>query len=81
MDVLPADGSTITVDSEDWEPATIITANADGSGLGYVEQGVVSLYQWSGQNWVEKFSFVSPRQAAHEKFGSKITIGVADNNY
>ena len=81
VDVLPADGSTITIDSEDWEPATIITANADSVGLGYTEQGVVSLYQWSGQNWVEKFSFVSPRQAAYEKFGSKITIGVSESNY
>jgi hypothetical protein len=81
VNVLPADGSTITIDSEDWEPASIITADTAGAGLGYTEQGVVSLYQWNGQSWLERYSFVSPRQAAHEKFGSKITIGVADNNY
>jgi hypothetical protein len=66
---------------EDWEPALVITANQDGSNTGYAEQGAVSLYEWSGQNWVERYSFVSPRQNTNEQFGSKITIGVDSGNY
>ncbi len=81
IDILPSDGSTISINSEDWEPATIIAANSEGAGVGYQEQGVISLYEWSGQNWVERYSFVSPRQAANENFGNKITIGVSDSNY
>jgi hypothetical protein len=66
---------------EDWEPALVVTANQQGSNTGYLEQGAVSLYEWSGQNWVERYSFVSPRQNANEQFGSKITIGVDSGNY
>jgi hypothetical protein len=73
--------STITISSEDWEPARIITANGSGTNTGYTKQGVISLYQWSGQDWTEKYSFVSPRQADNENFGSKITIGVSSSNY
>jgi hypothetical protein len=66
---------------EDWEPALVVTANQQGSNTGYLEQGAVSLYEWSGQNWVERYSFVSPRQNTNEQFGSKITIGVDSGNY
>ena len=66
---------------EDWETVTVIAANQQGTNTGYNEQGAVSLYEWSGQNWVERYSFVSPRQNANEQFGSNITIGVDSGNY
>jgi hypothetical protein len=75
------DGSTINLTTEDWETVTIITANTQGTNLGYVKQGAVTMYEWSGQNWVEKFTFVSPRQDSYENFGEKISIGVDSGNY
>ena len=81
VDIVPADGSTISVNSEDWELTTIIAANSSGTNIGYQEQGVISLYEWSGQTWVEKYSFVSPRQAAGENFGKSVSIGVSNGNY
>ena len=79
--IVPADGSTITIYSEDWELVTILAADSNGANVGYQKQGVICLYEWSGQNWVEKYSFVSPRQAANENFGKVISMGVSDNNY
>lgn len=76
-----SDSSWINFYSEDWENVTIITANSQGTNTGYTNQGVVSMYEWSGQNWVEKFSFVSPRQAAGEKYGHKISLGQSNGNY
>ena len=76
------DGSTrIFLTSEDWEPATIITANVGGTGTGYTKQGAVTMYEWSGQNWVEKYTFISPRPNGNENFGEKIVIGVDAGNY
>jgi len=78
-----ADSTFARIDTtmEDWEPALVITANQQGSSTGYQYQGAVSLYEWSGQSWVERYSFVSPRQNTNEQFGSKITIGVDSGNY
>jgi hypothetical protein len=78
-----ADSTLARIDTtmEDWEPALVVTASQEGSNTGYLEQGTVSLYEWSGQNWIERYSFVSPRQNANEQFGSKITIGVDSGNY
>ena len=90
LDYTGVDGSRVGADStfaridatmEDWESVSIITANSQGTNTGYFEQGTVSLYEWNGQNWVERYSFVSPRQNANEQFGSKITIGVDSGNY
>ena len=75
------DGSTIGLNTEDWEPIGIITANDQGTNIGYEKQGAVTMYEWSGQNWVEKFTFISPRQDSFENFGEKIVIGVDAGNY
>jgi len=76
-----ADGSTINLANDNWETVTIITANDQGANSGYQKQGAVTMYEWSGQNWVEKFTFVSPRQDANENFGEKISLGVDSGNY
>jgi len=75
------DGSTIDLTNEDWETATVITANDQGTSTGYQKQGAVTMYEWSGQSWVEKFTFVSPRQESNENFGEKIVLGVDSGNY
>jgi hypothetical protein len=68
-------------ESANWEAATIVTANAQGVNPGYAEQGVVTMYEWSGQAWEERYSFVSPRQDSYERFGSKISISVSGSDY
>ena len=74
--------STITISSEDWEPARIVTANETGSNsTGFAQQGVVTMYQWTGQQWDEKYSFISPRANISELYGSQISIGVDSGNY
>jgi hypothetical protein len=78
---LIGDGSTINLATDDWEPATILTANINGTGNGYKKQGAVTMYEWSGQNWVEKFTFISPRPNGNENFGEKIVLGVDSGNY
>lgn len=77
------DGSTlIDITLEDWLPATVITANVDGSNqIGYVQQGCVSMYEWSGQDWQERYTFISPRPQASEIFGSDVHISKNGNDY
>jgi len=79
---IPAyDGSSINLDSEFWEPATIVDANIIGRGDGYLNQGMVSLYTQVDGQWVNVINLLSPRQAQNERFGSAITFGVSGNKY
>lgn len=78
---LNTDGSTLAFEYNEWEAVKIVTANDQGTNTGYSNQGVVSMYEWSGQAWVEKYSFVSPRQDDNEKYGDKISIGVDGSDY
>ena len=75
------DGSTINIASGDWTPATIIPADASGSASGYTRQGMISVYEYVAQQWSHKTSFVSPRPAADELFGSEVSISVSGNTY
>lgn len=74
-------GTTDVSVSDNWEPVQIVTQSEDGTNPGYAKQGAVTMYEWSGQNWIERYSFISPRQHANEKFGSKISIGVSGSDY
>ena len=74
--------STVTMGMDDWEPARIVTANETGSNsTGFASQGTVTMYQWTGQQWDEKYSFISPRANTGELYGSQISIGVDSGDY
>ena len=75
------DGSSINFNSQDWKPATIVNANPAARGNGFTDQGMISLYKYNQGQWEIAHSFVSPRQAAYEEFGSAITIGVSGTTY
>ena len=76
-----ADGSTnIAINSDDWELATNIPAST-GSGLGYNQQGMISIYEYNNNRYQLASSFISPRPADGEKFGSEITIGFDASTY
>ncbi len=75
------DGSSVNFNSDDWEPATIVEANSIGRNEGYFQQGMVTLYSYTNQQWEEEYSFISPRPSANELFGSSVSIGVSGKNY
>jgi hypothetical protein len=75
------DGSTIDLDSNDWEPAVILSPSTTGRHPGYTGQGMISIYEYSNQQWELRNSFVSPRPENGENFGSKISIGVSSGIY
>jgi hypothetical protein len=77
------DGSTINFDTEDWSPVKIITSNEQGSSSGFANQGLVTMYEWQGQSWEEKYSFVSPspKEWEGEQYGHSISIGTENGNY
>jgi len=81
VNIRVGDGSSIDFNSEDWEPATLIEANSIGRNDGYFEQGMVTLYRYTNQQWEPSVNLVSPRQSAYELFGSSISIGVSGNKY
>ena len=66
--------------STDWEPWDINLVSSQGSG-GYSNQGVITIYEWSGQRWTEYGSIASPRASENEFFGSEIVIGQSGNTY
>ena len=75
------DSTWIDFTTKDWIPATIVTANPTGLSTGYTEQGMVTLYEYSNQQWSPSISLISPRQARDENFGSAISFGVVGKNY
>ena len=64
----------------DWKLATIVNANLTGS-QGPTNQGAVFLYKFTNNLWSLEEIILSPRIAAGEKFGQKISISVSGNNY
>ena len=74
------DSTWIGPETERWEPATIIKAESNTTE-GFTQQGVITLYEFSNNQWTRRDSFVSPRPSPRELFGSSIKIGVADDNY
>jgi len=74
--------STIDITNGDWVPATIIDYDPVlGTGQNLYKQGLISIYQWANQTWNIYSSFVSPRPATGELFGSSIAIGKSGTEY
>ena len=80
-DISETDNSTIDLDSDSWIQANAIPALSSGRAPGYTEQGMISIYEWSNQQWNIHSSFVSPRPQKDEVFGSEITIGQSGSSY
>jgi len=78
---VPTDSSYIDIYSVDWESVTIVEANSTGRLPGYDTQGMVTIYKFESNRWVEFISVVSPRPAAGELFGSAISVGQSGDKY
>jgi hypothetical protein len=80
--VVEIDGSsTAAVNTDDWELATSIPAIESGASEGYYQQGMISIYKYRNGRFEFTNSFVSPRPADNEKFGSNISISFDGTNY
>lgn len=76
------DGSTINIANQNWAIADNIPWNpVTGNGNGYRHQGMIFIYEWTGQTWQLNRTLLSPRPDSNEKFGSKISIGVSGSTY
>ena len=75
------DGSSISIESEDWNVATNIQALETGSSEGYDNQGMISLYEYSSQQWNLVDNFVSPNPEGDKLFGSKIVFAKSGSDY
>jgi hypothetical protein len=77
------DSTWIDVYSDNWTPATIVTAITDPERgtPGFTEQGMLTVYEYRNQQWIESISLVSPRPANYEFFGSNVTIGQSGTQY
>ena len=76
-----ADGSTADFDLSDWTVAVNIPATPVGSGIGSTAQGMISVYEYVNQQWTISDSFVSPRPANAESFGSDVCVGQNGSKY
>lgn len=78
-----ADGSTTAaINTDDWELISdAISAYNDARGQGYYQQGLITIYEYVSGRYELQTSFVSPRPADNEKFGSEVTIGVDNGTY
>lgn len=76
------DGSTeLAINTDDWELATNIPALTSGRSSGLNQQGMIAIYRYANGRYTIDSTFVSPRPADNEKFGSEIALGVSGNNY
>ena len=75
------DGSTINVYTEDWEQTFNISASESGTNSGYTNQGMISIYRYSANQWNFVESFVSPRPDGDNFFGSKISVAKTATGY
>ena len=80
-DFIPIGSTSITVDNTDWELATNIPASVGNRGNGYYQQGMISIYEYRNNRYQIDSSFISPRPADNERFGSEVTIGVDNGTY
>lgn len=76
-----ADGSTADFDLDNWTVATNIPATPVGNGRGTTGQGMISIYEYVDQQWTISESFVSPRVANAELFGSEVSVGQSGTKY
>ena len=76
------DGSTtLAVNTDDWELATSIPTTTSGTSDGYYQQGMISIYRYVSGRFEILNSFVSPRPADNEKFGSSVSVSFDGTNY
>jgi len=73
------DGSTINLNSQDWEPAVIHKANPLGKSIydinqGYRNQGAIDIFEYSEGQYVLRDTIISPRPGHGEYFASGISI-------
>jgi hypothetical protein len=64
-----------------WFPQEIIPTTTSGTNTGFTNQGLISVYRWTGQRWQITGSYLSPRPSANETFGSEITISQSGTTY
>jgi len=76
-----ADGSTLDINQQDWEVVELVQSNSTGNGVGYSNQGSVTLYYYNGQAWELNVTILSPRQATNENFGSIVSLAKDDSTY
>ena len=70
------DGSTSTIESGMWTPATNNTvASPEIYNSDYVNQGMVSIYEYSENDWRYVTSFVSMNLDRTSEFGTSVAIG------
>jgi len=67
------DGSSITLNSSQWQLTDYILADSGGIDPGYIKQGVITFYKWENDQWTQKDTYVSPRPAAYESFGFSLS--------
>jgi hypothetical protein len=76
-----ADGSTIDIKTDAWEPIEILAANSAGYDSGLINQGMISLYEFANNQWNHRISLTSPRPDDGEFYGQSIAIGVDNGIY
>lgn len=78
-----ADGSSISLNSQDWEPAKLIEVdNTNGTASAFNNQGMVMLYIRDDNNdYTYLTAFVSPDPVTNEYFGSKIKMAKVGDDY
>ena len=69
------DGSTITVDSQDWETALLIEIDTTGTVSGLTNQGAVYIYEKTVNNtYTLKHQILSPTPTENEYFGYSVEL-------
>ncbi len=71
----------VAVNSEDWEVTSLIESYSGAQGDQYYQQGMVSVYEWSGGKYTLHKNIVSARPTDQEYFGSEVKIGFEKNHY
>jgi len=76
--VLETDDSTLSIDLTigAWEPIEIIAGVSDeaGSNPGYIDQGVIFIYEKFSGSWTLRNTIISPNPSESERFGESISI-------
>jgi len=73
---ITGDNSTIANFSQDWEPVTLLTANAFGTPSSLTNQGLVYIYKLNLQTntYFLQHVIVSPTPRTNEQFGYKVEL-------
>ena len=78
---LPDGSSNLSINTDDWVQTSIIPATPSGRVPGLYNQGMISVYRYSGGRFDYVAAFSSPRPTENEKFGSEISVGVDGTTY